>query len=989
MSDDKKKLNPEQIKAVSHLNGPLLIVAGAGTGKTTVLVERLKYLIEKGQAKPEEILITTFTEKAAGEMEERADKALPYGYVELWIHTFHGFCERILRDHALDIGLPADFKLLSQTEQWVLIRKNLDKFNLDYYRPLGNQTKFIYELIKHFSRLKDENISAREYLEYAEGLEQDKDAMMSGKKSQNYEKKEKNGKHDYENMEVGRINELANAFHAYNQLLIDNNFLDFGDLIVYTLKLFKERPNILKLYREKFKFIMVDEFQDTNWSQYELVKLLSAPQNNLVVVGDDDQSIYKFRGASLSNIMQFKDDFPKAKEVVLAKNYRSGQNILDIAYKFIANNNPNRLEVKLGINKKIKSMRTEAGDVEYNHYQTEEQEISAVVETIVEIYKKEKETKWNDFAILARANDTADKFVAELTRRNIPNQFVSLRGLYFKPIILDCLSYLKLLDNYHESSALYRVLNMEVFKVSHEDIVNINKFARRKVWSTFEALRNIQAIPEINSESAVNVNKLLSLIQKHSQEAKKNLPSKLFLNFVSDSGLIASLDYNRNSIIFDYLNQFYQRIKKLEANEPGLRLKDFLEIIFLELEAGETGSLKLSMEDPEMVKVMTVHAAKGLEFKYVFIPGLVDKKFPVINRAEKIPLPDKLVKEKEISENFHIEEERRLFYVALTRARDKIFFTSASDYGGEREKRPSVFLIEAGMQKLEVRSPKSETKLNGLVRDLGEINKKEISREVKYILPAKFSFSQLATFSNCPFQYKLAYLLKIPIAEKPIFIFGKVIHSVLRDFLAQIINPGGVQPGLFGKQAKNETSIPSLNELLAIYEKQWHQDGYNSKEEREKFKKKGEEALKKFYERLKETGRPNTIYLEKMFNMKIGGYLIIGAIDRIDKLPDGTVEIIDYKTGSPKPKIEAPDKRQLLIYKIAVESLLGLKASKLTYYYLEGEPASFSAAEKDEEKLINDITFEIEEIKKGKFIPKPGFICQYCDFRDICEFRKS
>ena len=266
-------LNQAQRQAVEHGTGPLLIVAGAGTGKTTVLVNRLLHLIMSGQAKPDQILLTTFTEKAAGEMEERADRLLPYGYTDLWIQTFHGLGERLLRQHGLDIGLPTDFKLLNETGQWILLRKNLDRLQLDYYRPLGNETKFLRDLVKHFSHLKDENISPQDYLEYVDGL----DLSDAGEPEQ---------------LEVARLKELAQAYQTYNQLLLDNSCLDFGDLISYTLRLFQQRPNILQQYRQQFKFILVDEFQDTNWAQYELIKLLAAPDNNLTVVGDDDQSIY-------------------------------------------------------------------------------------------------------------------------------------------------------------------------------------------------------------------------------------------------------------------------------------------------------------------------------------------------------------------------------------------------------------------------------------------------------------------------------------------------------------------------------------------------------------------------------------------------------------------------------------------------------------------------------------------------------------------------
>lgn len=325
-------LNPEQKQAVTYGDGPFLIIAGAGTGKTTVITRRIAYLILSEKAKPEEILALTFTDKAAGEMEERVDKLLPYGYVDLWISTFHSFCERILRQHALDIGLALNFKLLNQAQQTLLIRQNFDRFDLDYYKPLGNPFKFIQNLVKHFSRAKDELVTPEEYLQHAEKIKVNQDSTMSGEAL---------------DQETARLKEIAEAYHTYQQILLDNSALDFGDLINYTIKLLQTRPNILEKYRQQFKYILVDEFQDTNWAQYELLKLLAIPKNNLTVVADDDQSIYKFRGASYNNVIQFKKDFPSSQAVTLLRNYRSMQNILDLAHQFIQLNNPNRLEAQV------------------------------------------------------------------------------------------------------------------------------------------------------------------------------------------------------------------------------------------------------------------------------------------------------------------------------------------------------------------------------------------------------------------------------------------------------------------------------------------------------------------------------------------------------------------------------------------------------------------------------------------------------------------
>ncbi len=376
-------LNAEQTTAVTHTTGPLLIVAGAGTGKTTVITRKIAYLIEQGLAKPDEILALTFTDKAAGEMEERVDLLLPMGYHDLWISTFHSFGERILKAHGLDIGLPNDFKLVNDIQAWILLHNNFEKLNLNYYRPLGSPNRFIDSLLSHFSRCKDELISPSEYLKYSESLKLK--INLPNKKA----KAAKVLLEAPDETEIARIEELANAFSVYQKLLHDNDLLDFGDLINCTLELFKKRPQLLQRYQSKFKYIMVDEFQDTNFAQYQLVKLLAGGSSNLTVVGDDDQSIYKFRGASVSNILKFKEDFPKSREVTLVQNYRSSQNILDLAYNFIQTNNPDRLEVKLKIDKRLKAgAEKNEGVISVLEASDIGGEMDCVAKKIIELYKE-------------------------------------------------------------------------------------------------------------------------------------------------------------------------------------------------------------------------------------------------------------------------------------------------------------------------------------------------------------------------------------------------------------------------------------------------------------------------------------------------------------------------------------------------------------------------------------------------------------------------
>src|SRR3989344_4294677 len=966
-------LNLEQEKAVTHKDGPLLIVAGAGTGKTTVITRRIAYLIEQG-VKPEEILALAFGEKAAGEMEERVDMLLPHGFVNVQISTFHAFGEQILSEYGIEIGLP-DFKVLNDVGQWLLIRNNLDKFNLDYYRPLGNPTKFIKAVLSHFSRLKDELISPEEYLDYVEKLKLNSEGAETQITSPDLAPSP-GGESEPEN--PARLQEIAGAYHTYNKILLDNSALDFGDLINYTLRLFKKRPKVLDHLRDRYKYILVDEFQDTNLAQYELVKLLAAPSNNITVVGDDDQSIFKFRGASISNIIHFQKDYPNAEFISLTDNYRSGQKILDSAYNFIQLNNPDRLEIKLKLSKKLKSNLAEKGNLEHLQVGTYLEEVDAVVNKITELMTlsnspshpsreatagtargADKDITFNDFAILARSHTSLEPFLNKFDALKIPYIYFANKGLYSKTIILDILSYFRLLDNYHETAALYRVLRFPIFKVSSHAIIELASFAKRKTLSLYQAVLQASAL-DIDDASREGLHAFLEFIRVHAETAKNRSTDQVFVQIVNDlhfSKLIAEDNQNAN-----YLETFRRRILDFQNDSLDKTLKTFLSIINLEQEAGEEGDLRFDPEaGPEAVKLMTVHAAKGLEFSNVFVVGLVDKRFPTIERKEQIEIPTELIREYLPEGDFHIEEERRLFYVAMTRAKLGLFLTSAEDYGGKRKKRPSVFLHELGLIKKEKNS-----KATGKV----ELNPYPAGLPTGHLplpLPKFFSFSQISLFKRCPLEYKYRYIMRLPTPGSGVQSFGITMHSTFEKFLRQYMVSSNSQD-LFGS---SKPELPSLEYLQKLYEQCWINDWYDTRAEREEFQLLGRKILREFYDESK-TSPPQPKYLEKAFKLKLGNYYFTGKIDRADKSPQGLV-IIDYKTGEQR-KIADVDKQQLLVYQWAAKEALGEQVARLEYWYLKKGLAKvpFIGQDKDIEKLKADFAEAINEIvectKQNEFL---------------------
>ena len=1012
MENLKNKLNNEQQEAVNHQEGPLLIVAGAGTGKTALITNRIAHIIEQGWARSEEILALTFTDKAAGEMTDRTDRLLPYGYYDLNISTFHSFCNDILKESGLDIGLPTDFKLLNEFEQYTLFKKNLERFELVYYRPMGNPTKFIRDILKHVSRCKDEDITPLAYLAYADELRQDLDGILSNAKGKKIAPPKfflnSEGEFDAEvaDLEVRKIEEIANAYHVYQNLLLEKNALDFGDLINYCLKLFRERPNVLEGYRARFKYVLVDEFQDTNLAQYELVKMLAAPKNNLTVVGDDDQSIYRFRGAAMTNILSFKKDYPNIKQIFLVENYRSAQEILDLSYDFIKLNDPNRLEAQLatedsGLSKKLKANIADHGVIEVIRGADTSDELARVVKKIADIKVSDKEVKWEDFAILARGNEPAKEICSFLDEAGFPYKLNSSRGLYGKPEILNSIAYLTAVADYYNGVALYKTLSLPVFGFTVEDLAAFNFVAYKKGISLYKVLNDAAALG-FDISRLTRVNKFLAIFKKHISQARDKGVSEVFISFINESGYLKYLcaqggrkEVESNNL----LNQFMRRIKSFETDSNDKSVRAFLNELNVEIEAGEQGSLPVDENaDSDTIKIMTVHASKGLEFNYVFIINLIDKRFPSTERSEAIEIPDALIKETIPEGEHHLEEERRLFYVAVTRAKKGVYFSWSSDAGGKRERRASRFLVESKLvDDLTVENADAKEVIpleekNHLLNNKDATSKATDNGEFVAVAPERFSYSQFEAYEKCPYQYRFANILRVPVRGKYQMSFGKTMHSAFQKILQIVSNVVNKSQGsLFGGVIVDKNNPITLQECLKIYKESWIDEWYESESDKQQYFKEGEESVKTFFAEY-QGNWPKVLFLEKAFSLRMKvdgeGITIAGKIDRIDEMPDGKLRVVDYKTGKPKEVLKFEEKAQLLIYQQAIKELFHQEVGSLTYHYLkDNSKIEFVGKEKDFAKLDEKIENTIRAIRRNEFPAKPG-MCEYCDFNGICEYRK-
>lgn len=979
---DEYILNKEQQRAVKYNKGPLLIIAGAGTGKTSVIVEKIKYLVKKKLAKPEQILALTFTEKAASEMEERVDKAMPYGYFQMNISTFHSFADQILKENGFQIGLSPSYRLMTEAETVLLLKKNLFLFKLNYFRPLGNPNKFIEALLQHFSRLRDEDISPEEYLKWVKKKSSFAEASAD---------------------EEEKYKELAQAYQTYQKLKLKEGLMDFADLVYYVLILFKKRPNILKRYQKQFTFVLVDEFQDTNISQYQLIKLLTPSKNNsyLTVVGDDSQAIYKFRGASVSNIINFIKDYKKAKQITLKRNYRSNQAILDVAYKLIKNNDPDTLEFKLGISKNLiaaKPVKTlnfaslQKSPVNFYLADSVEEESDQVAKQIL---KLSKNYKYSDFAILVRANNHSEPFVRSLVRTGIPYQFLGPGTLYKQPEVKDLIAYLKILYNLEDSPSLFRLLYMNIYSVDKKDVALLLTFSKKINQSLFQTMEIYltekpefeiykKYLPLLTLETKQKLLEIYKMIVKHLGLLKTNTAGQILYFFLEDSGLLKTLTNYKTEVQEKEainISNFFNKLKMFESEHEDASVFAVVDFINMSIEMGESPIItKTDIASINAVNILTVHSSKGLEFPIVFLVNLTEERFPTRHKKETISIPEKLIKEILPTGDYHIKEERRLFYVGLTRAEDKIFLSSSKFYGeAKRQRKISRFIVETlgneitDQKDIIIKEKKSQLTIFDFKTPKQILSKGSVTTD-PYTISNNFSYSQLNSYKTCPLQYKYLYVLKIPTLPTDSASFGTTIHKTLQDFYIEFMKDKKV----------------NKKQLMDIYKKTWIPIGYSSKAHETQMKKTGKKILSNYFDKYHNSSL-NILELEKLFKIKISEDIFLtGKIDRIDKLNKNEIEIIDYKTGKKPSEKELVKNMQLTIYSLAAHdrNLFNKKLSdiNLTFYYLQ-EPEKITLKKNADDliKTKEDIINTVEEIRQNKFSAKPGIHCKFCTFKIICE----
>lgn len=607
-------LNTEQREAVFHTEGPVLILAGAGSGKTRVLTHRIAYLIEEKGVNPWNIMAITFTNKAAGEMRERVDKIVGFGAESIWVSTFHSSCVRMLRRFIDRLGYDTNFTIYDADDQKTLMKDICKRLNID--------TKVYKEkaILAAISSAKDELISPEEY--------------------------------ELQNMADFSKKKVILAYKEYQKELKKNNALDFDDLIVKTVELFQSSPDVLEYFQERFRYIMVDEYQDTNTAQFKFVSFLASKYQNLCVVGDDDQSIYKFRGANIGNILGFEKVFSNAKVIRLEQNYRSTQNILNAANQVIQNN----------MERKRKTLWTENEEGEKLHFRQFMNAYEEAEYVVGEISKKVREGdgEYRDFAVLYRTNAQSRLFEEKLLMANIPYKLVGGVNFYARKEIKDLLAYLKTVDNAKDDLAVRRIINVPKRGIGATTLSRVQDYASERGMGFYDALREAEQIPSIG-RAAVKVEPFVTFIQTLRSKQEFLSPSELLKDIIESTGYVEELrneGTDEAEARIENIDELITKVVSYEEENEAPTLSGFLEEVALVADIDSVDG------DDNQVLLMTLHSAKGLEFPYVYLAGMEDGIFPSYMTITA-------------DDPTEIEEERRLCYVGITRAMKELTLSCA------------------------------------------------------------------------------------------------------------------------------------------------------------------------------------------------------------------------------------------------------------------------------------------------------------------------
>ncbi len=1036
-----------QREAVTHPGGPLLILGGAGTGKTRILIERFAHLVDSG-VDPESVLVLTFSTAAAEALREQLEAVVSRSFEELTVTTFHGFCAQLLRDEAADAGVDPFATPVTHGDRLAMLLERIDELPLSQHDLRGNPSAVLGAVVARIDRLKDELISASDYAAWAATLPDDVEAARA---------------------RALREREFAEIFALHDRMLAEAGTLDFGELVTLAFRTLRERPHVRARLEQRYRHVMVDEFQDASFAQNLLLGLLSNRSDSVVVAGDDDQAIFRFRGAATKNVRDFEAE--GAKVVRLERSFRVPQRVLDAAGAVVA-----PLEDRLP-----KVLSGEAGgEVRFWRAANERAQAQAVAADVERLIsgRSHPPVAPEEVAVLVRSVKGEGQAVAvALEERAVPYRLAGAATFFQRAEVRDLLAWLRLLIDPGDAGAVVRALARPPIELRSIDLARVTQIARRRKLDMVGALGAAMESPQIPPEARERILAFLKLYRSAAGALDSTRPDLFVHRMIERLGLRRQLLFAATPEVVERLvnlAKFGELAATYARRSPQGTARDFARSVSAVAEAGLREEEARPTERPRGVQVLSMHASKGHEFDHVYVLGLFAARMPGPRRRSLEPIPDALIKESLPADTkaAHVAEQRRLLHVALTRAGKRLVlaYPAQTDRGAAQQ--PSPFAEEARLAVGGEWEPREEElfgpaetlqstfrvlrdelmttvaevggrlgelrfdtdldvshavvrylevmKLSALLERtragqsveeaLPEVNARLLQavtgeqREIfetsaldEYLLDAErdertraalvarraepsleqflprrgegllLSASDIETYRTCPLKYKFARVFRIPQEPTLNQRFGILVHQVLERFHA------GESPGA------------TLPELLGLLDQGWRRGGFGDSEQEKQLHTKAEQALIRYHERFQgEDAEP--VWFERAFTFELGRHTVRGRVDRVDRMPDGAYELIDYKTGRPKKAADLREDVQLALYSVAAVQAWDLEAAHQAYYYvLDDAKVPVDWAEEDREWITETVLEVADGITGQGFEPTPSFAaCSICDYRIAC-----
>ncbi|MCI0354365.1 MAG: ATP-dependent helicase [Acidobacteria bacterium] len=958
-------LNIAQRRTVEHVHGPLLVLAGAGTGKTTVLVERIVALIEKGHAAPDEILAVTFTENAAAEMRERVAQSVgPIFSSGLKACTFHGYSFNLLKEAGRDFGV------VTKEDLWVYLRQRLRQLGLVHFIRANRPGKFLSDLITFFERCQDDLVDAAAYEAYVEQVADGRLPLPRVAMP-----KDAAGLSDED--VLARCREIARVFRRVEEMLAADKLGTFGHMISGAIALLREDHARLERERGRARFLLIDEFQDSNIAQIELAQVLAGDQRNVFAVGDPDQAIYRFRGATSAAFEEFLARFPGAEAVSLEENQRSTRAILQCAFHAIRTNpvatGSNGASPELWQRRPLESARAERARQENKPWQELPVEMviapdatseAADIAESIRVRKEQLGCRWKDFAVLYRQHLHREELLNEFAARSIPVAVEGVDVLDTQPG-RDVLALLRAIRSGGDAVSLLRLASLPQFGIAGE--------ALRELLATAGKDPNLENLLE-------RVQGGPALRQALEEARRFALDSKQKVTQVLDFAM-QRFRMEVPASLLKALRCFLAEWEKKPITRTG-QIGEFLQYLEHFTEAG--GMVRLPAPPVEDgVRLMTAHNAKGLEFAHVFVPRVSSSSFPASYNARLFEFPHELgrtrVPAHADGKGLHLEEELRVFYVAITRARDSLTLSGRKARG--RDPVPSRYLRDLAQQRalaslLWCRDAREYTV------NLEAAAAAPVSAVTPWILleprvplsEMPLSASAIEMYERCPLQFKIARDWNLPAEPAAPMQFGATVHTVLHDYF----------------RAMKQGEARTREQVLEKFREEMAKGKFDDALQRELYEKQGAEQISAFLAATAAAPVPDVLDTERSFRISVKGVNVNGRVDRLDRLDGNRVRIVDYKTGRPRDQEDADESLQLSLYAMAARDAWDAEPASLVFYNLETNapvetfrnPAQLLEASEKVREVAG-------RIAAGDFTPKPDYHCTWCPYRSLCPVKEQ